>query len=241
MTTIEILKFPGVPIVLAIYGSVMLVALANTAVAPVFWFTSPSLGGFGFTPLQISLFLGIAGLSQSVWTLGVFTPLQHRIGTGGILKITTIVWPFLFLINPLSNQLLKHNMTTAFWIIAPLTMVLGAGVSQAFTAVQLALNDISPTPAALGTLNAVALTLVSGLRAVAPALFASLFATGARTQALGGYLIWLILIVMTIGTAILTWYLPEKAYGRVQETHKPNGSSNGNASKANKRSDEDEA
>ena len=121
-------------------------------------------------------------------------------------------------------------------------MVVGAGVSQAFTAVQLALNDISPTPAALGTLNALALTLVSGIRAVAPALFASLFATGARTQALGGYMIWLVLVVMTVGTAALTWYLPAKAEGRVKaksgerggEGGSGNGSGNGDANGSRK-------
>jgi len=115
-------------------------------------------------------------------------------------------------------------------------MVVGSGVSQAFTAVQLALNDISPTPAALGTLNALALTLVSGIRAVAPALFASLFATGARTQALGGYMIWVVLVVMTMGTAALTWYLPAKAEGRVKvksggrggERGEGRGNANGN-------------
>jgi len=220
----------------------MLVALANTAVAPVFWFTSPSLGGFGFSPLQISLFLGIAGLAQSFWTLVVFTPLQLRIGTGGVLRLTTAVWPVLFALNPLSVELLKHGKTTAFWIVSPALMVVGAGVSQAFTAVQLALNDISPTPAALGTLNALALTLVSGIRAVAPALFASLFATGARTQALGGYMIWLVLVVMTVGTAALTWYLPAKAEGRVKpktgerggESGSGNGSVNGEANGSRK-------
>jgi len=45
---------------------------------------------------------------------------------------------------------------------------------------QLALDDIAPSPATLGTLNGLALTLVSGVRAVAPALFASLFAMGVR-------------------------------------------------------------
>jgi hypothetical protein len=214
MSTTQLLRSPGLPMVLAIYSTVSIVALAYTAVAPVFWFTSPALGGYGLTPLQISLFLALAGASQSFWTLIVFTPLQHRIGTGGVLKVCTFAWPFTFAINPLLNQLLKHNLTTPFWVLAISTTLLGAGISQAFTAVQLALNDICPTPAALGTLNAIALTIVSAIRAVCPALFASLFAFGARTQALGGYLIWLVLVVMTVITSALTWRLPEKAYGR---------------------------
>jgi len=219
MTTLEVIKAPGVAMVLAIYGGVMLTALANTAVSPVFMFTSVLRGGYGFSPLYISIFIALAGFSQSFWTLAVFPPLHKRIGTRGILRVTSAVLPVLFLVNPINNQLLKHNQITAFWIIAPIMMLLGGFYSQAFTSVQLAVNDITPTPAALGTLNGVALTLVAGIRAIAPALFASLFAFGARTQILGGYLIWLIMIAMSIAVGILVLYLPEKAYGIVKKTN----------------------
>jgi hypothetical protein len=66
----------------------------------------------------------------------------------------------------------------------------------------------------LGTVNGIALTLVSGLRAVAPALFASIFATGARTQALGGYLVWLVLVLLVVVYAVVARYLPAKADGK---------------------------
>lgn len=135
MTTWEVIKSPGVPIVLAIYGSVMLNALANTAVTPIFMFTSVLRGGYGFSPLYISIFIALAGFSQAFWTLAVFPPLHKRIGTGGILRITSFILPVLFLVNPLNSQLLKHNQITAFWIIAPIMMLLGGFYSQAFTAV----------------------------------------------------------------------------------------------------------
>jgi hypothetical protein len=82
--------------------------------------------------------------------------------------------------------------------------------------VQLALNDIAPSPATLGTLNAVALTLVSGIRAVAPALFASIFATGTRLQILHGYLAWLILAVLAVILIVTLRWFPEKADGRIK-------------------------
>ena len=95
----------------------------------------------------------------------------------------------------------------------PLAVVLGSGASMAFTCVQLALNDVAPSPAVLGTLNAIALAVMSGTRAVAPALFASLFATGVREQILGGYLVWVILIVMAVGVTGLVMRVPERAQG----------------------------
>lgn len=81
-------------------------------------------------------------------------------------------------------------------------------------AAQLLINDMSPSSSTLGTVNGIALTLVSGLRAVAPALFASIFATGARSQALGGYLVWLVLCILVILYAMIVRYLPVKADGK---------------------------
>lgn len=97
----------------------------------------------------------------------------------------------------------------------PISTVLLSGVSMAFTGVLLALNDISPTPAVLGTLNAVAMAMVCGIRAVAPALFASLFATGVKKTILGGYFVWAILIVLACGATVGVKFLPEKAHGKV--------------------------
>jgi hypothetical protein len=72
---------------------------------------------------------------------------------------------------------------------------------------------MAPSPATLGTLNAVALAVGSGIRAFAPALFASLFATSVRLHLLGGQLIWVVLgILAVIMVAVLRW-LPKKAEG----------------------------
>lgn len=80
---------------------------------------------------------------------------------------------------------------------------------------QLALNDISPSPATLGTLNAVSLAVNSGIRAVAPAFFASLFATSVRLHLLGGQFIWLILGILAVILLIVLRWFPKKADGVV--------------------------
>lgn len=73
--------------------------------------------------------------------------------------------------------------------------------------VQLTLNDVSPSPSTLGTLNGLALTLTAAIRTVGPAAFTSLFATGARTQYLGGYFVWAVMIaVALVGPFAMRWY-----------------------------------
>ncbi|KAK8017799.1 tetracycline-efflux transporter [Apiospora rasikravindrae] len=208
-STWELLKTPGVGIVLYVFAHVMLLAFAYTAIIPVFWFTSVELGGFAFTKFQIGMFMAMTGVSQAFWLLVVFPPLQHRMGTNGVMRLCANCYPFFLGTNALLNALRRAGFDRAFWIAAPCFLAVGPGVSMSFTAVQLALNDVSPSPAMLGTLNALALTGLSGLRAFTPALFTSLFALGANTQLLGGYLVWVILFLLAAGFTVASRYLPE--------------------------------
>ncbi|KAI1171077.1 major facilitator superfamily transporter [Nemania sp. FL0916] len=211
-STWDLLTAPGVGIVLYNYGHVMLLAFAYTAIVPVFWATRVSLGGLGFSPLRISLFMGLTGLAQAIWLLAFFPPLQRRYGTNGVLRVCGVGYPFFMGFMPVLNAVLRADTrggVVAFWIIAPILLSLGPGVSMAFTGVQLALNDVSPSPETLGMLNALALTLTSGLRSFSPALFASLFAVGAGSQFFYGYFVWVILVILALGFTLSTRFLPE--------------------------------
>lgn len=89
--------------------------------------------------------------------------------------------------------------------------------TRSIAGVQLALNDIAPTQSTLGTLNAVALTLVCGIRTIGPALFSSIFAAGVRSQFMNGYLVWLVLILIALPGSIGIRWLPKKAEGKIAD------------------------
>lgn len=220
MSTWDVLKSPGVPIVLYIFGHTMLLALAYTAVSPVFLFTSVEKGGFNFSPQYISYFLALAGASQAGWMLLAFPPLQRRLGTGSLLRLCAAGWPFFMAAFPLENELLRHGLNTAFWIILPIGLVIGSGVSMAFACVQLCLNDISPSPHVLATVNALALTVNSGVRAVAPAAFTSLYAVGVKSGWADGHAIWFLLVALALMANVIVRFIPESAEGRPEQRRK---------------------
>jgi hypothetical protein len=125
-------------------------------VAPVFWFTPIELGGYGFLPKQISYLMAIGGAGQAFWTLVIFPSLHARVGSIGVLKGAAIGWCLMFCVYASVNLALRHGMSEAlFWTIAVGCALVGSAISMSFTSVQLCLNDISPSPAALGTLNGV--------------------------------------------------------------------------------------
>jgi hypothetical protein len=107
----------------------------------------------------------------------------------------------------------SHGARVTFWVITPIALSVGCGVSMCFTAIQLAINDVSPSPRMLGTLNALTLTLSSGIRAFTPAAFTSLFAVGVRKQILWGYLAWAVMILIAAGFSVAVRWLPPNAEG----------------------------
>lgn len=112
--------------------------LAYTAVCPVFWFEPPHLGGYGFSSIQIAGFLAGIGISQAIWLLLVFPPLQRKYGTGAILRVCYYFWPIFFAAAPMCNQFLRWGggWRTVFWIVAPTLQIGGSGVSMAFSKFQ---------------------------------------------------------------------------------------------------------
>jgi len=117
LTIPEIVRKPGVAFVLCIYTHAMLLGLGYSAVSPLFWYTRPSLGGFGFTPDQIAYFLGTIGVAQSIWLLVVFPILHRKYGTGNVLRACYLVWPLTFMVAPLCNYFLRRGWNTAFWVV----------------------------------------------------------------------------------------------------------------------------
>lgn len=211
LSVLEILKAPGVLMVLCVYCYLMLLAIAYTAIFPIYLFTPVQLGGFGLVPYQISIFIAIAGIAQAFWLLIIFPPLQHRFGTNAVIRGCATAYPFSFALLPVGNILLRSGAVTLFWVTAPALLAVNSGVAMAFTAVQLALNDVAPSTKVLGTLNSLALMSVSLVRSFTPALASSLFALGARTQWLWGHAIWVLMVLLALWlTVISRWLPPEK-------------------------------
>lgn len=132
MTTWQLLKAPGVASGLYIFGHTMFLALANTAVLPVFLFTSTANGGLGFSPRWISYFLAGLAASQGLWTLMSFPTLKRKMGTRKVMQICSCGWPLLFASMPVLNEVLRRDAIAAFWAVVPVPLIIGGGVAMSF-------------------------------------------------------------------------------------------------------------
>lgn len=133
MSTLEVLKSPGVLMVLYILGHTMVLALMYTAVIPVFMYTSVRNGGFGFSDQWIAIFLAISGGSQALWMLLAFPYLHKRFGTGKVMRWCAGGWPVFIFAYPMFNEFLRKGWYTAFWILAPPELVIGSFIGMGFS------------------------------------------------------------------------------------------------------------
>ncbi|CEJ93617.1 hypothetical protein VHEMI09195 [[Torrubiella] hemipterigena] len=211
MTTWELLKYPGVSIAVWTYCHAALLGIIFPALLPLVLHMSVPHGGLGFSQFEITLYTASQGASQAFWLLIIFPPLQRRVTTKGVLRICAAFYPFFFPGYMLMNAMLRFHtpFTMAiFWVIAPITALVAPGIAMAFTGVQLSLNDASPSPFVLGSLNALTLTIVSGLRAVGPGLATVLYSYGARNDILWGQFGWVVMMPLAATFPVVVAMLP---------------------------------
>lgn len=84
----------------------------------------------------------------------------------------------------------------------------------------LALNDVTPGHQNLGGLNSIALTFSSAIRAIAPALFSSLYAYGVTHQILGGQFGIVIIAVIAGGFWVVCQFLPKQVEDKPDDKKK---------------------
>ncbi|KAK5994627.1 Efflux pump azaK [Cladobotryum mycophilum] len=212
LSILELLMAPKVAITIWVYTHFMLLAFAFTAIMPVFLFTPITIGGVGFSPSQISAFMAVQGASQALWLILAFPILQGRYGTKNLLKICATAYQFFLAGIILLNLFLRIGTKSAMawaWTLGSLIAIIGPGVSMGFTSAQLAINDASPSPHIIATLNGLSMTCASVIRSFVPGVSTVIFAVGIRSQILWGYLAWVILIPLAIALRICINYIPE--------------------------------
>ncbi|ATY67053.1 Major facilitator superfamily transporter [Cordyceps militaris] len=144
-TTFQILTCANIPRAMFIFGQVMLLAFSCTAIFPIVLYTKVSIGGFGFSTAQSTMYVAMQGLSETTWLLLVFPLLHARVGSMGVVRLCSVAFPCVFAAHILMNALLRDGSDAASALSSILVWVLKLcvpGVWMAFTAVQLQLNEL---------------------------------------------------------------------------------------------------
>ncbi|KAH8915985.1 MFS general substrate transporter [Atractiella rhizophila] len=192
------------------YGLLALETISLDALITLFCYTRVELGGLGMDESSIGKALSYAGFLSILVQLFIFPPLQKRIGTVALYRSMMALYPIVFALFPLSNVFArKGDMKSAqgvLWTILTIKVI----ANMVYACNMILVNAAAPSPSLLGTMNGIAQSVASGMRALGPAASTSLFALSVQKNVMDGKLVWVVFSTIAAGAFGTSWLLHDE-------------------------------
>ncbi|BEI86362.1 hypothetical protein CcaverHIS002_0606490 [Cutaneotrichosporon cavernicola] len=198
LSALELLRDPTIWPLMYSFALMSLEAIAYQALLPLFFFTPVNLGGLGFTEMQIGTALSLRGIATIGVQLFAFPPLVTKMGATRLFRILIVLYIPTFILLPFLNILARTRGAGLEWVGVGAVLLLGAVSNMAFACNLIMTNDAAPNNRSLGALNGLAAFFSACTRVVGPGAANTLFALSVDRNALGGNLIWAVMVVVAL-------------------------------------------
>jgi len=213
------------------YALVSLVDIAYRTIHPLFCSTPIEVGGLGLPPPTIGYILSISGITNGLVQFFFFARIHDRFGTKNVFIAGFASAVPIFIMFPILNiWARKIGVGTGLWVLVAMQMTTSMGLTfcwgKAFylTMVLLLCTLISapisgcafifvvaatPNKASLGATNGLAQMMTSIMRTFGPAIANSLFSISVERHSLNGWLVYWVLLAVTIASIAFSTTLPK--------------------------------
>lgn len=165
---------------------------------PIFLSSPGELGGLGFNPSQIGLFISIIGAYNCLFQICFFARIQARWGSRRLLQAGMLGFVAIFMSFPLCIWTMKDgNVGFGTWVILILLIGLFPVALMSASCIPILLTAAAP-PAALGTANGLLQNTASVFRILGPAATTSLLALSIEKKLAGGCLVYYVACLIAV-------------------------------------------
>jgi hypothetical protein len=223
----QILTYPVITSV-ANHASLTFLSIMLNALLPLVFAMPIEIGGLGFDPPTIGYFLGLQGVGAGVFNALYFVRIVRRFGVkwtffGGIslflpmfvlmpimnLSARTwgvgkLVWTLLFV--ELLLMILRNIAFGRFFFGCQYRDIYNA--ASVLGCIFMCITASAPNKRSLGATNGLSQMAVSISRAIGPAFSTSLFSFSVQHNILGGYGVYLLLVILVALALVLANFLP---------------------------------
>ncbi|KAG2151376.1 major facilitator superfamily domain-containing protein [Suillus clintonianus] len=209
---------PTVVIPIANYAMLAFLDVSFRALLPLFFATPIYLGGLGFTPSSIGLWLALFGIIDGVFQALFFAKIVDRFGPKRLFCVSVSCFAPVMVIFPIMSWLasarggVDHAIT--FALLCQLVLIVTW--DMAFGTVFMFITASAPTDTVLGTINGLGQTSASMARAFGPALATSLFAVSKERNLLAGNAVYVVLFMLAGALRWLGSQLPDEMRDRAE-------------------------
>ncbi|KAI6045952.1 MFS general substrate transporter [Pisolithus marmoratus] len=159
---------------IANYGILAMVEICMFVLLPLFLSTPIELGGLGQTPAMIGLWMSGYGIVNSLFQAFFFAPLVSHFGKRTLFRVSYACFVPIFAIFPVVNCVARRwGVWWGVWGLMGCQLGLAVITDMAFTSI---------------------------VRAIGPASATSMFAYSLQHELLGGYAVYVVMIVFTLVT-----------------------------------------
>lgn len=208
--SIRSLFVPSVLIPVANYGCIATFEMAMFALQPLFYSTPIELGGLGFDPSTIGLWMGTFGIVNGVLQTIIFAPLVNRFGAKTIFRFCAGTFIPILTLFPITNIVARqYGVNWLVWFLLTCSLLLGVFMDMSFGCILMFITAAAPNKRSLGATNGLAQMTASIVRAITPATATSMFAYSVQHNLMGGYAVYVVLITASIFAMRIITKLPE--------------------------------
>ncbi|KIY74331.1 MFS general substrate transporter [Cylindrobasidium torrendii FP15055 ss-10] len=205
--------------VMVVIGNYCLMSFNNASLdvlTPLMYSTSIPAGGLGLTPFKIGRIMFAFGVVNAVMQIGLTSFLIRRWGAPKTFTVSAFCGLLAFTAFSCESYLARLAGYIDWRVILALVVQWSFAImiSPTYGAAHVLIVHSAPSPEALATTNGLAQMLCSATRALAPTAASSLFALSLETHALGGFLVYALLI---FSMTVLVWWslmLPRVSLGK---------------------------
>ncbi|CEL55793.1 putative membrane protein YCR023C OS=Saccharomyces cerevisiae (strain ATCC 204508 / S288c) GN=YCR023C PE=1 SV=2 [Rhizoctonia solani AG-1 IB] len=205
----ELLKLPELR---QLYrSSVILSFLAESYVVVfvLFSYTKIQFGGLGFEPAEIGFVLAVAGSISFALQLLVLPTILRRAKPTKTFEACMTLWPIGFAIPPILNIIARASSgnghhpiglsaSAAIWVGIWTAQLITKLACMGYAMNMIIARQSAPDQRALGTTNGLNQLFMCAARMFAPVAVSTLFALSTEHNWLGGHLVWVIMIVLSL-------------------------------------------
>jgi hypothetical protein len=163
------------------------------------------IGGFALPTKTIGGILAAQGFIQMLATMVIFPMVSRKLGSLMTYRLVVLSYPFLYLAVPYLTLVPSKWRMPAVWVVIVWKVTAQA---FAFPSTNIMLANAAPSTKVLGTLNGVASSAASGMRAFGPTVSGMLQSAGLSMGALG--LPWWMNALIACSGAILSLFMVEE-------------------------------
>ncbi|KZP05226.1 MFS general substrate transporter [Athelia psychrophila] len=182
-----------------------------------FFLSAPvQYGGLGFSPGDIGMLLGVAGIFHGIFQALFFARIHTYWEPRKVYAIAVAAYIPIYLSMPIMNTLARNagRNTPMIWVLLAILEMAVTFNYTAFSCMYIFITQACPSPEALGRTHAAAQTVFSIMGAIGPVTVTSLVVASVEYNLLGGYLAYIIMAALSLIAALHGLWLPIEDRGR---------------------------